>query len=202
MILLRQLLCKSNICVSMEDLSFISQTSMRLDFSESIIAHAICLKNIYIYTYFLLFYLGRSGSRERKKEKIVPFRCISVEETVSLSHTMSTSSSSEPAGPSNEDAFRSPAAMISGDSTTPSSSSSSSLSALTQAFPFSSGNPRIEETRGVMHLFREDAVSSPSSSNLPVSAYSYLPTPRRFVISEISFRFPNFPPEKRTRLEI
>ncbi|XP_059459018.1 BRAP2 RING ZnF UBP domain-containing protein 2 [Corylus avellana] len=79
---------------------------------------------------------------------------------------MSTSSSSVTAGPSNEDEFRSPAVMISGDSTTP--SSSSSLSGLTQAFPFSSGNPRIEETRGVMHLFRDDAVSSPSSSDLPV----------------------------------
>lgn len=37
---------------------------------------------------------------------------------------------------------------------------------LTQAFHFSSGNPRIEETRGVMHLYRDDIVSS--SSDLPV----------------------------------
>ncbi|XP_027098343.1 BRAP2 RING ZnF UBP domain-containing protein 2-like isoform X1 [Coffea arabica] len=37
---------------------------------------------------------------------------------------------------------------------------------LTQAFYFSSGNPRIEETRGVMHLFRDEVGSS--SSILPV----------------------------------
>ncbi|KAM0010794.1 putative transcription factor C2H2 family [Helianthus debilis subsp. tardiflorus] len=46
------------------------------------------------------------------------------------------------------------------------SSTSSSNAYVTQAFPFSSGNPRIEETRGVMHLFLDDAVSS--ASNLPV----------------------------------
>ncbi|KAJ7962793.1 BRCA1-associated protein [Quillaja saponaria] len=45
--------------------------------------------------------------------------------------------------------------------------SESSSSNLTQAFPFSSGNPRIEETRGVMHLYREDIVST-STSGLPV----------------------------------
>ncbi|PWA76010.1 zinc finger (C3HC4-type RING finger) family protein [Artemisia annua] len=49
---------------------------------------------------------------------------------------------------------------------TSSSPSSSSNAYVTQAFPFSSGNPRIEETRGVMHLFLDDAASS--SSNLPV----------------------------------
>lgn len=48
-----------------------------------------------------------------------------------------------------------------------SSTSSSSSAYVTQAFPFSSGNPRIEQTRGVMHLFLDDAASS--SSNLPVS---------------------------------
>ncbi|KAK4252951.1 hypothetical protein QN277_011074 [Acacia crassicarpa] len=48
-----------------------------------------------------------------------------------------------------------------------SSFSSFSLSDITQAFPFSSGNPRIEETRGVMHLYREDPTSS-SPSDLPV----------------------------------
>ncbi|PKA57547.1 RING-H2 finger protein ATL54 [Apostasia shenzhenica] len=37
-------------------------------------------------------------------------------------------------------------------------------SGLTQAVPFSSGNPRIEETRGIMHLFTED---SSSPKNLP-----------------------------------
>ncbi|KAI3721852.1 hypothetical protein L2E82_32871 [Cichorium intybus] len=47
-----------------------------------------------------------------------------------------------------------------------SSTSSSSNAYVTQAFPFSSGNPRIEETRGVMHLFLDDAASS--SSNLHV----------------------------------
>ncbi|KAF7843217.1 BRCA1-associated protein [Senna tora] len=52
-----------------------------------------------------------------------------------------------------------------------SSSSSFSLSNLTQAFPFSSGNPRIEETRGVMHLYREDPTSS-SASDLPVGRKS------------------------------
>ena len=36
--------------------------------------------------------------------------------------------------------------------------------------PFSSGNPRIEETRGVMHLYRDDI--SLSSSDLPVSGDS------------------------------
>ncbi|KAK6795824.1 hypothetical protein RDI58_009279 [Solanum bulbocastanum] len=50
--------------------------------------------------------------------------------------------------------------MDSGDSST-------SMSNLTQVFRFSSGNPRIEETRGVMHLFSND-VASYSSSHLPV----------------------------------
>ncbi|KAA8541958.1 hypothetical protein F0562_023110 [Nyssa sinensis] len=45
-------------------------------------------------------------------------------------------------------------------------SDSSAASNVTQAFPFSSGNPRIEETRGVMHLYREDV--TPTSSELPV----------------------------------
>nr|XP_043606179.1 BRAP2 RING ZnF UBP domain-containing protein 2 [Erigeron canadensis] len=49
-----------------------------------------------------------------------------------------------------------------GDSSSPSSSNAY----VTQAFPFSSGNPRIENIRGVMHLYLDDAVSS--SSNLPV----------------------------------
>ncbi|RRT64321.1 hypothetical protein B296_00038094 [Ensete ventricosum] len=40
-----------------------------------------------------------------------------------------------------------------------------SVSGLTQAVPFSSGNPRIEETRGIMHLYPEDATYS---STLPV----------------------------------
>lgn len=54
-----------------------------------------------------------------------------------------------------------------------SSTSSSSNAYVTQAFPFSSGNPRIEETRGVMHLFLDDAASS--SSNLPVNFLFLMP---------------------------
>ncbi|GAB2292082.1 BRAP2 RING ZnF UBP domain-containing protein 2 [Dionaea muscipula] len=34
-----------------------------------------------------------------------------------------------------------------------------SSSVMTKALPFSSGNPRIEETRGVMHLFHDDVTS-------------------------------------------
>ncbi|KFK42440.1 hypothetical protein AALP_AA2G256700 [Arabis alpina] len=50
-------------------------------------------------------------------------------------------------------------------------SGESSLSDMTQTVHFSSGNPRIGETRGVMHLFSDDPVSSSSSSsssNLPI----------------------------------
>ncbi|GAB4850049.1 BRAP2 RING ZnF UBP domain-containing protein 2, variant 2 [Ancistrocladus abbreviatus] len=43
-------------------------------------------------------------------------------------------------------------------------------SMLTQVLQFSSGNPRIEETRGVMHLFRDDIVST--TSQLPVGRKS------------------------------
>ncbi|KAF5739052.1 BRCA1-associated protein [Tripterygium wilfordii] len=59
------------------------------------------------------------------------------------------------------DRFAPTVAMISsnpGDS----SSSSSILNipdVSTQAYPFSSGNPRIEETRGIMHLFETDTAS-------------------------------------------
>ncbi|KAJ8774281.1 hypothetical protein K2173_009712 [Erythroxylum novogranatense] len=73
---------------------------------------------------------------------------------------MSPSSSATSAGISPDDHFQSPATMIGGDSCDTSSSSAASR---TQAFHFSSGNPRIEETRGVMHLFSSDSVS-----NLPV----------------------------------
>ncbi|KAJ0989522.1 hypothetical protein J5N97_007878 [Dioscorea zingiberensis] len=58
-----------------------------------------------------------------------------------------------------EDPFLPPASPISGDPASP------SAVGLTQAVPFSSGNPRIEETRGIMHLYPED---SPSPSTLPV----------------------------------
>ena len=61
-----------------------------------------------------------------------------------------------------EDYFRQSSSIA-----TSSSPSSSINGYVTQAFPFSSGNPRIEETRGVMHLFLDDATAS-SSSNLPV----------------------------------
>lgn len=55
-----------------------------------------------------------------------------------------------------DDKFRQPAIMAPDEA---------SVSIMTQAFHFSSGNPRIEETRGVMHLFSYDAVPS---SDLPV----------------------------------
>ncbi|XP_039141813.1 BRAP2 RING ZnF UBP domain-containing protein 2 [Dioscorea cayenensis subsp. rotundata] len=58
-----------------------------------------------------------------------------------------------------DDPFIAPPAPIPDDPTSP------SAAGLTQAFPFSSGNPTIEETRGIMHLYHEDA-SSPST--LPV----------------------------------
>ena len=38
----------------------------------------------------------------------------------------------------------------------------------TSLFNFSSGNPRIEETRGLMRLFPDDDSPSPSPSSLPV----------------------------------
>ncbi|XP_050233628.1 BRAP2 RING ZnF UBP domain-containing protein 2 [Mercurialis annua] len=80
---------------------------------------------------------------------------------------MSPSSSATPLT-SSENQFRQPETSISGgvdynDPTSSTPSSSSSLSPMTQAVHFSSGNPRIEETRGVMHLFSND-----TPSNLPV----------------------------------
>ncbi|KAI8004540.1 hypothetical protein LOK49_LG08G01801 [Camellia lanceoleosa] len=57
-------------------------------------------------------------------------------------------------------AFRPPTAMIPG--ATPSSSSNAS-----QAFHFFSRNPRIEEIRDFMHLYRNDFASS--SPELPVN---------------------------------
>ncbi|XP_019170024.1 PREDICTED: BRCA1-associated protein [Ipomoea nil] len=74
-----------------------------------------------------------------------------------MSESTSTSSISI-AGVSSDDRFRSVNTMASGDSST-------STSSITQVFHFSSGNPRIEETRGVMHLFRNDVASS--SPELP-----------------------------------
>ncbi|KAM6602329.1 hypothetical protein CsatA_021938 [Cannabis sativa] len=46
--------------------------------------------------------------------------------------------------------------VVSGDSCNSPYPSSSSISDVTQTFHFSSGNPRIEETRGVMLLYRND----------------------------------------------
>ncbi|KAF5177591.1 Ring finger protein etp1-like protein [Thalictrum thalictroides] len=57
-----------------------------------------------------------------------------------------------PCGATLEDSFHSSPTMNSGE--------------LTQAFHFSSGNPRIEEIRGIMHLYCNDA--SISTSDLPV----------------------------------
>ncbi|CAN0870675.1 BRAP2 RING ZnF UBP domain-containing protein 2, partial [Linum grandiflorum] len=76
----------------------------------------------------------------------------------------STSSSmSIPGGSSPTDHSRQPVpAAASGDTIETSTSTSSSISR-TQTFHFSSGNPRIEETRGIMHLFSED-----SPSHLPI----------------------------------
>ncbi|GAV70916.1 zf-UBP domain-containing protein/BRAP2 domain-containing protein/zf-RING_2 domain-containing protein [Cephalotus follicularis] len=59
-----------------------------------------------------------------------------------------------------DEKFRSAAPMIPGDHP--------SVSTMSQAFHFSSGNPRIEETRGVMHLFSNNNIDVVSSSNLPV----------------------------------
>ncbi|XP_010537913.1 PREDICTED: BRCA1-associated protein [Tarenaya hassleriana] len=55
----------------------------------------------------------------------------------------------------------------------------SSLCDMTQTVRFSSGNPRIGETHGVMHLFSDDSVSSSSSSSCsPSSSSSNLPIGR------------------------
>ncbi|KAK4761050.1 hypothetical protein SAY87_005943 [Trapa incisa] len=85
---------------------------------------------------------------------------------------MSSTSSCAPAGAGHaaDDKFHPLPLTIGGvDSSYPSPSSVPGNS-LSQAFHFSSGNPRIEETRGVMHLFPEHGVSSSSSSteNFPV----------------------------------
>lgn len=69
---------------------------------------------------------------------------------------MSPSSSAAVSVTSPEDSFRPSEVMITIDY---SNSSTSSSSPMTQSFPFSSGNPRIEETRGVMHLFSSDGIS-------------------------------------------
>ncbi|KAE8700610.1 3-isopropylmalate dehydrogenase 2 [Hibiscus syriacus] len=45
----------------------------------------------------------------------------------------------------------------------------------TEATPFSSGNPRIEETRGVMHLFSNDAVSTLPVERKPLACVLGVP---------------------------
>ncbi|CAK7334205.1 unnamed protein product, partial [Dovyalis caffra] len=74
----------------------------------------------------------------------------------------SSSSTAAVSGASPEDHFRQPTAE----------ESSSSMS---EAFPFSSGNPRIEETRGVMHLFSNDAVSDLPVGRKPLVAVIGVP---------------------------
>ncbi|KAK6153763.1 hypothetical protein DH2020_013402 [Rehmannia glutinosa] len=69
-----------------------------------------------------------------------------------------STSSSAAAGASPEGLFRYPTAVV--------SSGDSSTSATAQALHFSSGNPRIEEIRGVVHLYHDDVASS--SAQLPV----------------------------------
>ncbi|KAF3450932.1 hypothetical protein FNV43_RR07021 [Rhamnella rubrinervis] len=80
---------------------------------------------------------------------------------------MSTSSSAALPVASPDDVYRPSPTMLPVDHGDSSSCSSSSISNITKAFPFSSGNPRIEETRGVMLLYRNDIVSA-SPSDLPV----------------------------------
>ncbi|XP_024461472.1 BRAP2 RING ZnF UBP domain-containing protein 2 isoform X3 [Populus trichocarpa] len=50
-----------------------------------------------------------------------------------------------------------------------------SSSSLSKTLPFSSGNPRIEETRGVMHLFSNDAVSDLPVRRKPLVAVIGVP---------------------------
>ncbi|KAG6768232.1 hypothetical protein POTOM_027129 [Populus tomentosa] len=50
-----------------------------------------------------------------------------------------------------------------------------SSSSLSEALPFSSGNPRIEETRGVMHLFSNDAISDLPVRRKPLVAVIGVP---------------------------
>ncbi|KAJ4977503.1 hypothetical protein NE237_002609 [Protea cynaroides] len=71
-----------------------------------------------------------------------------------------STSASAGAGALSEDGLRPSSAVKPDDLSDPSGSG------LNQALQFSSGNPRFEQTRGIMHLYREDASSS--SSELPV----------------------------------
>ncbi|OWM69594.1 hypothetical protein CDL15_Pgr014055 [Punica granatum] len=93
------------------------------------------------------------------------------------------------AGPSPEEKFHPPALTISGVDLSSPSSSSVPGSSITQAFHFSSGNPRIEETRGVMHLFPEDGVSCSSANPLPV--FVYITHPSTLICCSLD-EFPGF----------
>ncbi|KAM7258243.1 hypothetical protein ACFE04_013984 [Oxalis oulophora] len=62
-----------------------------------------------------------------------------------------------------DDKFRSPLLAVSGGDQDDTSSSPPLVATSSREFRFSSGNPRIEETRGLMHLF-----SDTTTSNLPV----------------------------------
>ncbi|KAI3929806.1 hypothetical protein MKX01_025974 [Papaver californicum] len=74
-----------------------------------------------------------------------------------------TSTSGSAAGATSEEIFRLSTSMDSTELT------ESSNSTVTQALPSSSGNPRIEEIRGIMHLYRDDNnISSSPNSNLPL----------------------------------
>ncbi|KAJ6353335.1 hypothetical protein OIU76_002368 [Salix suchowensis] len=75
---------------------------------------------------------------------------------------MSPSSSAASSGVSLEDHFRQPTAE-------------ESSSSINEAFPFSSGNPRIEETRGIMHLFSNKAVSDLPVGRKPLVAVVGVP---------------------------
>ena len=46
---------------------------------------------------------------------------------------------------------------------------------ITRTIKFSSGNPRVEATRGVMHLYRDTASEPGSLENLPVQICSCFP---------------------------
>ncbi|MFQ6638996.1 hypothetical protein Gotur_016887 [Gossypium turneri] len=66
-----------------------------------------------------------------------------------------------------DEKFRLSQTAISGDLTSPNMN--------TEAIPFSSGNPRIEETRGVMHLFSNDTVSALPVERKPLACVLGVP---------------------------
>ncbi|KAG8643734.1 hypothetical protein MANES_11G062850v8 [Manihot esculenta] len=85
---------------------------------------------------------------------------------------MSLSSSAVVSLASLEDHSRVSEAMITGDY---SDCYTSLPSSIAQTFPFSSGNPRIEETRGVMRLFSNDDVSGLPDGRKPSLVCSWVP---------------------------